>query len=90
MIFNANNKPYDTSDSWWCDPLREFVNRDFTTLCYMSSFRQFGLLASSDGTVIQEIYYCPFCGTQFPPSLRDDWFEKVALLTDPWVNLTWS
>jgi hypothetical protein len=76
-MFNANKSPYQTSDLWWCDELRKYVDVPSSPLVYLSSFREFGLIASPAEPVLQKIDYCPFCGAKFPKSLRDEWFERI-------------
>jgi hypothetical protein len=45
-------------------------------LTYLPRVREYGLDLEG-GVAIQEIYFCPFCGTKLPGSLRDAWFERL-------------
>jgi len=39
------------------------------------------------GTSTVKLDFCPWCGTELPPSLRDSWLEAVRNLgLDPWID----
>lgn len=46
-------------------------------LVYYRRFREFGILYRDGGSSKQSIYYCPWCGSQLPTSLRKKWFEMI-------------
>ena len=62
-------------------------------------FREYGISYSDDGTSIQLIRFCPWCGTFLGDSLRNQWFDELEALgvdsdgeipviyqTDEWWN----
>jgi uncharacterized protein DUF6980 len=46
-------------------------------IVYLSKFREYGI-SIDDGSVLQGIDYCPWCGEKLPDSLRDQFFEHLA------------
>jgi len=55
-----------------------------TPIFYDEILREF-YLKRSQGTSVQLIKYCPFCGGELPVSLRDTWFDELEKLgiSDP-------
>lgn len=49
-------------------------------LVYVDHFREFGLRTFDGGTSFLRISYCPFCGAEFPASLRHEWLERLRAL----------
>lgn len=47
---------------------------------YTPYFREYGLDYQDGGSSQQLIHYCPWCGHQFPTSLRNVWFERLETL----------
>lgn len=47
---------------------------------YSPRFREYGLIVHDGGSSYIIIRFCPWCGTQFPASLRDRWFEEMERL----------
>ena len=43
---------------------------------WSSIFNEYGLICQPSAEVLL-IGHCPFCGTQLPPSRRDEWFRKL-------------
>ncbi len=58
---------------------RHLANQDIPII-YIPKFREYGLKILDGGTAFQEINYCPWCGCQLPPSLRDAWFDELDQL----------
>jgi hypothetical protein len=48
-------------------------------------FDEYGLICQPSSEILQ-IHHCPFCGSRFPESRRDMWFEKLE--KDGWK--TWG
>lgn len=40
-------------------------------------FREYGIEVLDGGTSKLTIPFCPFCGVELPPSLRDPWFDRL-------------
>ena len=56
------------------------------TVVYSPKFNEYALpLNSHAGLTIR---FCPWCGTELPPSVRDRWFADLEAigLSDPWGN----
>lgn len=48
-----------------------------TALVYNTRFREYGIRILDGGTSLMHLKYCPWCGTQLPASLRNDWFDEL-------------
>jgi hypothetical protein len=46
---------------------------------YDNRFSEFDIVISESGGVIksQKIEFCPWCGSQFPPGYREEWFDAL-------------
>ncbi len=49
-------------------------------IAYSSKFREYGLIVHDGGTSMHTIRFCPWCGTELPTSLRDQWFDELERL----------
>jgi hypothetical protein len=47
---------------------------------YTPKYREYGLIVHDGGHSTAVIEYCPWCGTQLPTSLRDEWFDRLDRL----------
>jgi hypothetical protein len=51
---------------------------------YAPHLREYGLVdhdrCSASTKAVLSIYFCPWCGARLPASLRDRWFEELAVL----------
>jgi hypothetical protein len=47
---------------------------------YSPRFREFGMMIHDGGASSLNIYYCPWCGSKLPDSLRDEWFAEMERL----------
>jgi len=57
---------------------------DWGSVQYNARFDEYWVVA---GSALQCLFYCPWCGTELPPSQRDKWFDAVeALGLDPWQD----
>jgi hypothetical protein len=63
-----------------CEQLVKQLENQELGLVYISKFREFGIRYFDGGSSFQEIQFCPWCGCKLPPSLRDDWFDKIEML----------
>jgi hypothetical protein len=43
---------------------------------YLPKYREYGLLVAG-GSAVQIIEHCPWCGLSLPPSLRDEFFDRL-------------
>jgi hypothetical protein len=48
-----------------------------TAICYVTKFREYGILVLDGGSSFIHISYCPWCGKLVPKSLRNEWFEAI-------------
>lgn len=62
-----------------CQQMSAFLEEKKVHISYSQRFRQYGIVLSG-GNVIQEIYYCPWCGTKLPGSLKDEYFQTLDRL----------
>jgi hypothetical protein len=53
---------------------------------YSENFREYGLRIHDGGSSSMAINFYPWCGAKLPDSLRNRWFEELAVLgfDDPW------
>lgn len=49
-------------------------------IAYTPKFREYGLIVHDGGTSTIEIAFCPWCGSQLPSPLRDEWFDELDRL----------
>jgi hypothetical protein len=47
---------------------------------YSRLFDEYGIIVKDGGSSFSQIQYCPYCGTKFPSSRRDAWFETLEKL----------
>lgn len=47
---------------------------------FSEKFREYGLIVHDGGSSSIGISFCPWCGTKFPESLRDRWFDELEIL----------
>ena len=63
--------------------MRSFIADQRLPMVYLPKFREYGI-SYSDGISFQTFNFCPWCGCPLPPSLRDEWFDRIeALGLDP-------
>lgn len=41
-------------------------------------FDEYGIIVQDGGSSVIEIRFCPWCGTELPPSKREAWHAEVA------------
>lgn len=46
-------------------------------LHYSPRFDEYGIIIHDGGCSVSVIRFCPWCGTKFPESRRDRWFEEL-------------
>lgn len=72
-----------------CKQLYEVINDKCGSLQYSSTLREYWVRLIDDydelgiisnNIAIQLIYFCPFCGTRLPESLRDQWVNELEAL----------
>lgn len=44
---------------------------------YNEIFDEYSIIIHDGGNSSIEIYYCPWCGSKFPESMRSEWFENL-------------
>tara|TARA_R110002096_G_scaffold350395_3_gene543621 strand:+ start:68068 stop:68355 length:288 start_codon:yes stop_codon:yes gene_type:complete len=60
-----------------CDELRIHLSAGEVAINYVPRFREYGIRIVDRGTSKQLIKFCPWCGHDFPDSLRDEWFDRL-------------
>lgn len=77
--FSLNRRMDDHRTS--CGHMDGHPQNDWGTVRYDVRFDVYWVAA---GAAKQQLFYCPWCGEQLPPSERDRWFEELeALGIDP-------
>jgi hypothetical protein len=67
-----------------CSSMVRQLESGETTMLYIPKFREYGVRVLDGGTSFIRILFCPWCGQSLPPSVRDQWFEKLEeLKLDP-------
>lgn len=63
-----------------CEGMMVALNEPDTPVDYYDRLREYGIYIL-DGTADRLIFqFCPWCGTELPRSLRDEWFEIIRSL----------
>lgn len=62
-----------------CPDMMEALEHD-VAIVYIPKFREYGIRILDGGSSHKVITHCPWCGDILPPSLRDQWFEKLEKL----------
>lgn len=60
-----------------CQRLIDALASTDLPLIYVPKFREFGIRHLDGGSSFNEIEFCPWCGSRFPGSLRDEWFDQL-------------
>jgi hypothetical protein len=75
--------------AYCCDLMASFLDDIRIPLVYSPIYREYSipLLYKGKTTALQRIFYCPWCNTKLPTSLRSEWFSILKdeyNLDDPW------
>lgn len=62
-----------------CPDMVRAIEDSRVPLKYLPRFREYGI-SREGGVAIQRIYFCPFCGTKLPESLREAFFDRLDAL----------
>ena len=63
-----------------CEKIKSFQKESGGSFAYIAKFREYGIKYLDGGSSFQEILFCPFCGSELEPSLRDEWFDELEKL----------
>lgn len=63
--------------SFCCDEIARHLEEGEVALSYADRFREYGIKILDGGSATQMIGFCPWCGTNLPTSLRDEWFDVL-------------
>jgi hypothetical protein len=63
-----------------CEKLRNAIADPDVPIVYSAKFREYGISVLDGGTSYIVIQYCPWCGEEFPSSLRDKWIARIEKL----------
>jgi len=77
-------------DGYVCDALRTFAFGEDILTFYFSALREFCIAHKSyphGSQLYLPIKFCPFCGTVFPPSLREQWMLQARLRLESELEL---
>lgn len=60
-----------------CQQLIDLLADERMPFIYVPRFREYGIRLASPSSAFHVMRFCPFCGQEFPPSLRDDFFDRL-------------
>lgn len=60
-----------------CREMESHLTAGEVAIMYIPKFREYGIAVLDGGTSMQEIRYCPWCGTRLAMSLREKWFDLL-------------
>lgn len=63
-----------------CDAMTKHVALEEQEIQYNPHFREYRVLDTwerSESIAMEQIAYCPWCGTKLPEILRDAWFDRL-------------
>ena len=63
-----------------CDQMTMAIREPELPMTYDSALREYSIIYSNEAYGHHHIDFCPFCGAALPPSLRDEWFERLDAL----------
>jgi len=67
-----------------CDQHPDRYDCPDALVAYVPQFREYGLIVHDGGGAPNAshvgIAFCPWCGSELPPSLRDEWFDELDRL----------
>jgi hypothetical protein len=55
--------------------MSSFLQENNVYISHNPKFREYSIRARSSKIIVQEIYYCPWCGIKPSSSLRDKFFD---------------
>ena len=68
------------NETFCCKMMAENIVSEDRIICYWEKFREYGIPVHDGGSSMICIQYCPWCGKELPPSLRDEWFDRLERL----------
>lgn len=63
-----------------CSEMQRAAQDSDIPVIYIPKFREFGICILDGGSSYLELKYCPWCGQEFPESLRVTWFDRLEKL----------
>lgn len=73
-----------TESPHYCEGMINALSQDDLPLKYDPVFREYGIAYLDGGSSSQRISHCPFCGSELPSSLRNEWFAELEKLGLEW------
>lgn len=58
-----------------CESMEYYINQEDGIVTYVPKFREFGIPVHDGGSSYIVVDYCPWCGSNLPTSLRNEWFD---------------
>jgi hypothetical protein len=71
-----------------CQSMDEYLTDRDIAINYTPEFREYGVPVLDGGSSSILLRFCPWCGKEFPTSVRASWFEMLESLgyPDPWTG----
>lgn len=66
-----------------CEELARELDDSRVPIRYNDKIREYGIQLHDDfgpTGVSDTMYFCPWCGTTLPTSLRDEWFDRILVV----------
>lgn len=74
-------------EEWTCDQHKDKYDCPDALFDYIEKFDEYGIIIHDGGASFSQINFCPYCGTKFPESKRDLWFDTLEEKgIDPWED----
>ena len=61
----------------FCSMMQMAIQDPEIPLVYVAKFREIGVRVLDGGDSYIVLNYCPWTGQKLPPSLRDEWFNRL-------------
>lgn len=65
--------------------MQSLLDTEESALKYRPRYREY-TIDYTDGASVQVINYCPFCGTELPESLFDEWHARLDETGLDWTS----
>ena len=67
----------NTNNQHCCEEMARHLGDQEVPITYNPRLREYGISLLGTDDVIQTIFFCPWCGSRLPDSLREAWFGAI-------------
>lgn len=86
MTFNNKISEQSEAVQHCCELMRAYVDNTHGMILYRPYFREYAVKVG--GNTLQQIQYCPWCGSNLPEDLSERFFHTVKTEVGKDVNLS--